>query len=571
MKYVIVTGGVLSGLGKGTIASSMGRLLIARGLKVTAIKIDPYLNTDAGTMNPYQHGEVYVLDDGGEVDLDLGNYERFLNISLSREHNITTGKVYAEVIRKERLGEYLGKTVQIIPHVTNEIKERIARTAGASGADVALIEIGGTVGDIESMPFLEAARQLRREVGGEHNCVFVHVTLVPKMSVVGEPKTKPTQHSVKQLREIGIQPDVIVARTGEPLDYEIRKKISLFCDVPLEAVVSSQDASSIYQVPLLLEEQGLTEYLLKRLGIEVKPADLDGWKRFVDSLINAREEVVIALVGKYTHLRDSYLSYIETLHHCSARLNARVRLDWIEGEDLEKGLPAARAALERADGVLIPGGFGRRGIVGKIIAIEHARTKKVPLLGICLGFQLSSIEFARHALRLDGANSTEFDPDGPNPVVSLLPEQKTVHEMGATMRLGAQPVLIEEGSAAERIYGSTRVSERHRHRYEINPDYIARYEEAGLKFSGRSEDGRRMEILELHGHPFFVASQFHPEFKSRPEAPAPLYLAFVKAALERMRAGTDEHARARRGTEAEAKAKAKVSPDEAPAGAKSAA
>jgi CTP synthase len=565
VKYIFVTGGVLSGLGKGTIASSIGRLLLARGLKVTAIKIDPYLNTDAGTMNPYQHGEVYVLDDGGEVDLDLGNYERFLNISLSRDHNITTGKVYAEVIRKERLGEYLGKTVQIIPHVTNEIKERIARTAGASGAEVAIVEIGGTVGDIESMPFLEAARQLRREVGGEQNCLYVHVTLVPKMSVVGEPKTKPTQHSVKQLREIGIQPDVIVARTGEPLDYEIRKKISLFCDVPLEAVVSSQDAPTIYQVPLLLEDQGLTEYLLRRMGIEPKPADLAEWKRFVDSLINAREEVELALVGKYTHLHDSYLSYIETFHHCSSRLKARIKLNWIEGEDLEKGLPAARASLERADGVLIPGGFGRRGIEGKIVAIEHARTRKVPLLGVCLGFQLSSIEFARHALGLEGANSTEFEPESPHPVVSLLPEQKTVTEMGATMRLGAQPVLIAQGSSAERVYGSTRIHERHRHRYEINPDYISRFEDAGLRFSGKSEDGRRMEILELKGHPFFVASQFHPEFKSRPEAPAPLYLAFVNAALERMRLTTQEHAPARQGAEA----KAKVAPDERRADAKS--
>jgi CTP synthase len=564
VKYIVVTGGVLSGLGKGTIASSIGRLLIARGLKVTAIKIDPYLNTDAGTMNPYQHGEVFVLDDGGEVDLDLGNYERFLNLSLSREHNITTGKVYAEVIRKERLGEYLGKTVQIIPHVTNEIKERMARTATAAGAEVAIVEIGGTVGDIESMPFLEAARQLRREVGGEQNCLYVHVTLVPKMSVVGEPKTKPTQHSVKQLREIGIQPDVIVARTSEPLDYEIRKKISLFCDVPLEAVVSSQDAGSIYQVPLLLEEQGLTDYLVRKMGMEPRTADLGVWTRFVDALVNAEEEVEIALVGKYTHLHDSYLSYIETFHHCSARLRARVKINWIEGEDLEKAAPAAVKALKGSDGVLIPGGFGRRGIEGKIIAIEHSRTTGVPLLGVCLGFQLCTIEFARHVLALAGANSTEFEPECPHPVVSLLPEQKTVQEMGATMRLGAQPVLVSEGSIAHSIYSSTMVLERHRHRFEVNPEYIERFHEAGLRFTGRSEDGRRMEVLELKGHTFFVASQFHPEFRSRPESPAPLYLAFVKAALEHARGVGGE----RVATKVGAGADAKIPPDSGSAGAK---
>lgn len=528
MKYIIVTGGVLSGLGKGITVSSMGKLLESRGLTVTAIKIDPYLNCDAGTMNPYQHGEVFVLDDGSEVDLDLGNYERFLDTNLTKDHNITTGKVYRAVIEKERRGDYLGQTVQIIPHITDGIRFMIKEAAEKSGVDITLVELGGTVGDIESAPFLEAVRQLHIEVGHE-NCMFVHITLVPVMSVVGEQKTKPTQHSVKELRAIGIQPDAIVCRAKAPLDMSIKEKISLFCDVPTSAVVSAPDADSIYKVPIILEEQGLTDFLLDRLRVTTTSEDLKEWRGFLDKIENPKHDVTVAIVGKYTHLKDSYLSHIEALNHCGALTQTKVNIKWVEADD---NPDVTYSLLEGVDGVIIPGGFGKRGVEGKMEAAKYAREEKIPFLGICLGFQLAVCEFSRNVLGLKRANSTEFDKDTPHPVVDILPEQKGVKNLGGTMRLGSQDVLIQEGSKAHGLYGSTTISERHRHRYEINPDYIKQIEACGLKFTGRSPDKIRMEIAELDGHPYFVASQFHPELKSRPTRPAPLYVGLIKSILE---------------------------------------
>jgi CTP synthase len=524
-KYIFVTGGVLSGLGKGITASSIGLLLKSRGLTVTAIKIDPYLNCDAGTMNPYQHGEVFVLDDGTEVDMDLGSYERFLDIDLTKDHNITTGKIYRSVIEKERRGDYLGATVQIIPHITDEIKSSIKRVAERTKADVVIVEVGGTVGDIESMPFLEALRQMHQELGDDH-CVFVHTTLVPVVSVVGEQKTKPTQHSVKELRAIGIQPDVIIGRSTAPLAEGIRKKIALFCDVPPEAVISAPDVPSIYQVPLLFEGQGLSDLLLRRLKLEASRKDLSEWQRFVEAVLHPHERIKIAIVGKYTMLRDSYVSYVEALTHAGAALGAGVEIVWIEAEEFSE------SQMEGVDGLIVPVGFGHRGAEGKIRAIRYARTQGVPFLGICYGFQLAVIEFARAVLGLETANSAEFGPTE-HPVIDLMPEQKSLTEKGATMRLGAQPVRIERGTLAYKLYGTEEISERHRHRYEVNPRYIRDLEAAGLKFSGKSLDGRRMEILELPGHPFFIASQFHPEFKSRPTQPRPLFLGLVQACLAR--------------------------------------
>jgi len=534
MKYIMVTGGVLSGLGKGITASSIGRLLKARGLKVTAIKIDPYLNTDAGTLNPFEHGEVFVLDDGGEVDLDLGNYERFLDVSLTIDHNITTGRVYAAVLDKERTGEFLGKTVQIIPHITNEIKDRIRRVAERSGADVCIVELGGTVGDIESMPFLEAVRQLHMEVG-DANCVFVHTTLVPVLSSVGEQKTKPTQHSVKELRSIGIQPHVIVARGEQPLEPAVKRKISLFCDVPLEAVVSAPDARSIYEVPLILDAQGLTDFLLRHMQLGPPDGGLVDWRGFVDRILNPSAEVTVCVVGKYTDLADAYLSHIEAFHHAGAEAGALVHLTWLEAEHIETA--ANQALLKSADAILIPGGFGERGIEGKIKAVQYAREHRIPFLGVCLGFQLATVEIARHLAGLERANSSEFDPDSPHPVVDLLPEQRGVTKKGATMRLGAHRVLLERNSVASALYGgAAEIFERHRHRYEINPAYIEQLQKVGWRFVGCSEDRRRMEVAELRDHPFFVASQFHPEFRSRPGKPAPLHLGLLRAALARKKA-----------------------------------
>jgi CTP synthase len=525
-KFLFVTGGVLSGLGKGISSASIGLLLKARGVKVTAIKIDPYLNCDAGTMNPYQHGEVFVLEDGGEVDMDLGSYERFLDVSLTSDHNITTGKIYRRVIEKERRGEYLGQTVQIIPHVTDEIKAAIRRVAEKSGADVVIVELGGTVGDIESMPFLEAARQMHQELGHEKT-VFIHTTLVPMVESVGEQKTKPTQHSVKELRAIGIQPDVIVGRSDQPLKESIKKKIALFCDVPLEAVISAPDVELIYQVPLVFEEQGLTEYLLNRLKLRTSQQDLNEWKRFLDHVLHAQSHITVALVGKYTDLKDSYVSYAEALTHAAAGQRTRAEIRWVEADVYRDEV------LEDVDGLIVPVGFGHRGAEGKIKAIEYARTHGLPFLGICYGFQLSVIEFCRNVLGLAAANSTEFEEHPAHPVISLMPEQTTRHEKGATMRLGAQPVLVERGTLAHRLYGATEISERHRHRYEVSPQYIKPIEQAGFVFSGKSPDGRRMEIGEIPDHPFFIASQFHPEFKSHPTKPRPLFVGLVQACLAR--------------------------------------
>jgi len=526
-KYVVVTGGVLSGLGKGIITSSIALLLKSRGYTVTAIKIDPYLNCDAGTMNPFQHGEVFVLEDGGEVDLDLGNYERFLDINLSRENNITTGKVYKNVIEKERRGDYLGKTVQIVPHITDEIKGWIRRVAEGSGADICVVEIGGTVGDIESMPFLEAVRQLHLEEGHE-NVVFIHTTLVPILRVVGEQKTKPTQHSVKELRAIGIDPDIIVGRSTKRLSKEVKEKISLFCNVDKEAVFSSPDAEYIYEVPLILEEQGISKYVLKLLNLPYKEAELSEWKKFVERIKKAKREVSIAIVGKYTALGDSYLSILEAFCHAGAEFDVKVHVIWVEAEDLEAG---DFSMLEKVHAILVPGGFGERGAEGKIKAIEFARKNKMPFLGICFGFQLAVVEYGRNVLGLE-CHSTEVKPNVKHPIITILPEQYGVQQLGGTMRLGAQPILIKEGTLAYELYKSTKIYERHRHRYEVNPKYIDELEKNGLIFSGIAEDRIRMEILELPEHPYFIASQFHPEFKSRPLKPAPLFYGFVKAAVD---------------------------------------
>lgn len=537
MKYIIVTGGVLSGLGKGITASSMGRLLKSRGLRVTAVKIDPYVNCDAGTMNPFEHGEVFVLDDGGEADLDLGNYERFLDVELGRDNNITTGKVFRAVIEKERRGEYLGKTVQIVPHVTNDIRDRIESVALRSGADVCLIEAGGTVGDIESMPFLEALRQLRLKVGRE-NVVFVHCTLVPVIGVVGEQKTKPTQHSVKELRSLGIDPEMLVCRSEEPLEEKTKQKLSLFCDVDVRAVISAPDARTTYEVPLILEEQGVADWLIERLGLkpQAKARDLETWRKFVERIVNPRNTLSIAVVGKYTALADSYLSISEAFKHAGAELWTRVEVRWVDAEDLERGTPPEKL-LKDAHGVLVPGGFGSRGAEGKIKAIQYARERKVPYLGICFGFQLAVIETTRHLVGLAKANSTELDPGTPDPVIDLLPEQRSVQEKGGTMRLGGSPVAVQQGSLAHRLYGEAMIRERHRHRYEVNPEYIPRLEKAGIVFSGKHTNGVLMEIAERPDHPFFIGSQYHPEFKSRPERPAPLFLGLVEAALKRATKG----------------------------------
>jgi CTP synthase len=531
MKYVIVTGGVLSGLGKGITTSSIGLLLKSCGYKVTAIKVDPYLNCDAGTMNPYQHGEVFVLSDGSEVDLDLGNYERFLDINLTSDHNITTGKVYKAVIEKERRGDYLGNTVQIIPHITNEIRERFEDVSKNSGSQITLIEMGGTVGDIESMPFLEAARQLHAVVGHQ-NVVFVHTTLVPVMGVVGEQKTKPTQHSVKALMSLGIHPDIIVCRSDEPLISATKNKISLFCDIPTEAIISAYDVQNVYQVPLLLDKQGLTKYLTKRLSLRKPSLDLSKWRGFVNRANKRQKTVKIALIGKYTGLKDSYISHLKALDHSGVKLGTKVEMVWLEATDIEAGTyKALTKTLSGVNGLLIPGGFGIRGSEGKIMSIKYSRENDVPFLGICFGFQLAVIEYCRNVLNLKDAHSSELKRKTKHPVVNLLPEQNNVKDMGGTMRLGDYPVVIDKKSFIYKVYQNAKILERHRHRYEINPDYISKIENSGLIFPGRSPDGRRMEIAHLLSHPFFVASQFHPEFRSRPLTPAPLFYQFVKAAI----------------------------------------
>ncbi|HEY6238485.1 MAG TPA: CTP synthase [Thermoplasmata archaeon] len=530
MKVIVVSGGVISGLGKGITTSSLGRILKARGIAVTILKIDPYLNVDAGTMNPYQHGEVFVLDDGTEADLDLGNYERFLGQSLNGSHNLTTGKIYRSVIEKERRGDYLGNTVQIIPHVTGEIKRAIREVAQSSGAEVVLVEVGGTVGDIESMPFLEALRELSYELGEGH-MAFVHTTLVPFVGPVGEAKTKPTQHSVRELRAIGIRPTMIVARGAAPLAPDIKSKISLFCDVTPEAVISVPDQSLIYEVPLVLEAQGVGAYLTRLLGLPDREPDYVAWKQFLETYRRESSSLEVAVVGKYTDLRDAYLSHTEAFHHVQGRLGVSIKLQWYDAEDLPRN-PGAMARLKRSDALLVPGGFGARGVEGKVLAIETARRQSIPFLGICYGFQMAAVEFAIHELDRPAANSTEIDPHTPDPVVCLLEEQRVVADLGGTMRLGAQRVLLEPGSRVAEVYGRTEIWERHRHRYEINPAYLDRFKEKGLLVTARSVDGR-VEALEVADHPFFLGVQYHPEFLSRPEAPHPLYLELVRAALAR--------------------------------------
>jgi len=534
VKYIFVTGGVISGLGKGTTAASLGRLLVSRGYRVTAIKIDPYLNTDAGTMNPFEHGEVFVMDDGGEVDLDLGTYERFLDTNLSSDHNITTGKIYFRVISKERKGAYLGKTVQIIPHVTNEIKREISRVANVSGADIALVELGGTVGDIESMPFLEAVRQMKMDLeaaGTEgHSCLFIHTTLIPEVGAVGEQKTKPTQHSVKELRAIGIDPDVIVARAEREIDPDIKEKISLFCNVPVEAVISAPNIKSTYGIPMLLDEQKLADYVLNKFSLPAGKPDLKEWNDFYKRLMNPKYSVNVAIVGKYTELADAYISHIEAFRHATAETSCQINAKFIESEEIEKH--GAEKILSGTDAILVPGGFGHRGIEGKISAAGYARESNKPYLGVCLGFQCAVIEYARKVLCLNDANSSEFNPDTQYPVIDLLPEQKTVSDKGGTMRLGSHKILVDKGSIAYGLYGEEEIYERHRHRYEVNPEMISDFTSKGLLFSGKSEDGRRMEIAELKGADYFIGSQFHPEFKSRPGRPSPLHLGLVRAAMK---------------------------------------
>jgi CTP synthase len=529
-KYVFVTGGVVSSLGKGITAASLGRLLKARGLKVSLQKFDPYINVDPGTMSPFQHGEVFVTEDGAETDLDLGHYERFVDEFLSRNSNHTTGSIYNAIIRKERKGEYLGSTVQVIPHVTDEIKRRIQRVAQSEEVDVVITEIGGTVGDIESLPFLEAIRQFRNQLGRD-NVMYIHCTLVPFIEVAGELKTKPTQHSVQELRRIGISPDIVVCRSKQPLDRDIREKIALFADVPVESVISASDAANIYMVPSMMQEQGLDRVVCERLSLVTGPADMREWDAVVERIKNASGEVRIAIVGKYVQLQDAYLSVVEALNHAGIHHGTKVEVVWVDAETLSR--EEAERALREVDGVLIPGGFGVRGIEGKIAAARFARENQVPYLGICLGMQVAVVEFARHVVGMDGANSSEFDPETPYPVIDLLPEQKEVEDMGGTMRLGSDPVKLVEGTKAYTAYGEPVVYERHRHRYEVNNQLRPKLVAAGLAVSGTSHDERLVEVIELPDHPWFCASQYHPEFKSRPNRPQPLFRDFVGAANAR--------------------------------------
>jgi len=528
-RFIFVTGGVVSSLGKGIAASSIGRLLVSRGLRVSLQKFDPYINVDPGTMSPYQHGEVFVTEDGAETDLDLGHYERFTDANASRGSNVTAGAVYNSVIRKERRGDYLGGTVQVIPHITDEIKQRIRIMAESTDVDVVITEVGGTVGDIESLPFLEAIRQFPVDAG-RRRCMFIHLTLVPYIGHAGELKTKPTQHSVNELRRIGIAPDMVVCRSEQELGSEIRRKIALFASLPIEAVVSAYDVDNIYKVPLVFEAESVDDFILDHFGIEAPEADLTTWRRLLERADTAERRVRIALVGKYVRLADAYLSVVEALRHAGLHHNCAVEVDWIDSEAVAE--PSVRERLERADGILIPGGFGGRGIEGKIVAARIARERGIPYLGICLGMQIAVAEYARSVADMDGANSTEFDPETPFPVIDLLPEQKEVADMGGTMRLGADPVKLHPGTRARELYAEAVIYERHRHRYEVNNLLRRRLEAQGLVVSGTSPDERLVEVVEVPDHPFFVASQFHPEFKSRPERPAPLFSAFVGGALE---------------------------------------
>ncbi|MCS7240448.1 MAG: CTP synthase [Candidatus Bipolaricaulota bacterium] len=524
-KYVFVTGGVVSGLGKGVLTASLGCLLRARGVAVTLQKIDPYLNVDAGTINPYEHGEVFVTNDGLETDLDIGHYERFLDQDLGHANYLTTGQVYWSVIQRERRGDYLGRTVQVIPHVTEEIKARMRRALEATGSEVVVVEVGGTVGDIEGLPYLEAIRQMRDELPREDVAV-VHLAYVPILSTTGELKTKPTQHSVKELRAAGIQPDFIVARCPVPLPENLRRKIALFCDVPVEHVIEDRDLPSIYEVPLFLADEGFDLKLLRRLDLSHKDSDLRAWHDFVRRLKNSEGHVRIAVVGKYVELHDAYLSIVEALRHAGAALGMQVEIQWVPAERVEK---EGEKALAGVQGILVPGGFGERGIEGKVWAADYARRQKIPFFGICLGMQVAAIAFARHVLGRKNANSTEFDAHTRDPVIDLLPEQKKIQEKGGTMRLGAYPAELTPGTRVHAAYGLPRIAERHRHRYEFNLDYLEDFVRAGFIPAAFSPDGRLVEALELREHPWYVAVQFHPEFQSRPLRPHPLFLSFLRA------------------------------------------
>ena len=536
-KYIFVTGGVVSSLGKGITAASLGRLLKNRGYKVTIQKFDPYINIDPGTMSPYQHGEVFVTDDGAETDLDLGHYERFIDVNLSKASNVTTGKVYQSVINKERKGEYLGSTIQVIPHITNEIKERVLRVGRNDNADIVITEIGGTVGDIESLPFLEAIRQVKKDVPNRNDVLYIHVTLIPYIHAAGELKTKPTQHSVKELRSIGIQPDIIVCRTEKTVSDDMKKKIALFCDVDARAVINNETCSTIYEVPLLLQEEGLDRIVLEKLGLEDRHCDMDEWTAMVNRIKEtdaSDKEINIALVGKYVALHDAYLSVVESLHHAGYANGVQVKIKWIDSEELEKPGVNLDEVFGDVSGIVIPGGFGSRGVEGKIATVRYAREHKVPFLGLCLGMQCAVIEFARHVCGMKDANSTEFVPDTPYPVIDLMADQADVTEKGGTMRLGTYPCKLMEGSIARSLYGNNEIIyERHRHRYEVNNDFRAKLEEKGLVFSGTSPDNRLVEIIELKDHPYFEATQAHPEFKSRPTRPHPLFMGLIKAALKK--------------------------------------
>ncbi|MEG3843020.1 CTP synthase [Microcoleus sp. herbarium14] len=525
-KFVFVTGGVVSSIGKGIVAASLGRLLKSRDYSVSILKLDPYINVDPGTLSPFQHGEVFVTEDGAETDLDLGHYERFTDTSMSRLNSVTTGAIYQAVINKERRGEYQGSTVQVIPHITNEIKERIFRVAKNTNPDVVITEIGGTVGDIESLPFLEAIRQFRKDVGRQ-NVVYMHVTLIPWIPSAGEMKTKPTQHSVKELRSIGIQPDILVCRCDRPLSLGMKQKLSEFCNVPEACVITAQDAKSIYEVPLMMEQEGLAEQSINLLQLEPRQPDLTQWQTLVNRLYSPNHKVDIALVGKYVRLNDAYLSVVEALRHAAISIGCDLNLHWINSEDLESG--NIENYLKDINGIVVPGGFGIRGVDGKIAAIKYAKHHKIPFLGLCLGMQCAVIEWARNSAQLEDANSAEFNPDTANPVINLLPEQQDVVDLGGTMRLGLYPCRVNPDTLAFKLYQKEVIYERHRHRYEFNNAYRNLFLESGYAVSGTSPDGRLVEMIELPSHPFFIASQFHPEFQSRPSAPHPLFQGFIQA------------------------------------------
>lgn len=529
-KYIFVTGGVVSSIGKGIAAASLGRLLKNRGLKVTIQKFDPYINVDPGTMSPYQHGEVFVTDDGAETDLDLGHYERFIDINLNQFSNVTTGKVYSEVINKERRGDYLGATVQVIPHITDEIKKKIRRAAQTTDSDVVITEVGGTVGDIESLPFLEALRQMKSDVGAD-NVMYLHTTLIPYLKAAGEMKTKPTQHSVKELRSLGIQPNVLIVRSEYPVDQHTKDKLALFTDVDSKAVIESLDVETLYTIPLNLQKQGLDQIVVDHLKLDVPEADMTEWKQLEERVLNLKKDVHIAIVGKYVELPDAYLSVVEALKHAGYAADADVSIKWVNAETLSP--EEVVRELQDVDGVLVPGGFGERGLEGKMLAIQYARENKVPFFGICLGMQLAAVEFARNVAKLEGAGSAEVNPDVTHNIIDLMPDQKNVTDMGGTLRLGLYPCQLQEGTVTAAAYDNQEVvQERHRHRYEFNNEYREQLEEKGLVFSGVSPDNRLVEIIEVKDHPYFVGCQFHPEFISRPNRPQPLFKAFIEKSLE---------------------------------------